>query len=110
MADLLTTPQFSYPFRVVGGQVACLEQDTDEEIFQNAITVLRYHPGDRQGLPSFGIPDPVFSEGGADLNEIARRVRKWEPSIEVEDLQQLVGQDGQHIIEITFRGRSGEFF
>lgn len=107
MADLLSNPQFEVPFRVAGGEVKCVEQDTSVERIQNAIVILRYRPGDREGLPAFGTPDPAFNEGGADLEQIAARIQRWEPDLEFDELTQTIGENGENLVEISFVEEAG---
>lgn len=89
MADLLTTPQLSLPFRVSGNDVVCHEQDSTEDITQNAITIMRYTQGERSALPEFGIPDQALQQNGADMTEITEAVRRWEPEATVSLVHRL---------------------
>lgn len=100
MADLLN-PQFSLPFRLSGSGVEEVEQDTADEVYQNVLTVLRYRLGDRDALPTFGIPDPVFQEGGIDLRRLTRAVQQWEPDATLDMIRDAVTSEGLDEIKIT---------
>lgn len=100
MADLLT-PQFKLPFRVVNGGVDCVEQDSVDDVYQNAVVVMRYRQGDRSALPDFGIPDPTFSEGRTRTQEVMAAVRTWEPDAEVEMVHDIITNEGTHTIEVA---------
>ena len=102
MAHLLTTPQFSLPFRVANGEVVCHEQDTAVDRVQNAIVVLRYRTGERTLIPDFGISDLAFTEGAINLADLMDRVRRWEPDVEAEEIKQFIDDKGNLTVEVTF--------
>lgn len=76
---MATIPQFSLPLRLVGTDLLEVEQDTDEEISDCVEMVLRTTLGQRPTLPDFGIADPTFTLGGADLEALRLAVETWEP-------------------------------
>lgn len=105
MADILN-PQFKIPFQMdSSGFIREVEQDTDEEILQNAVVVLRYRNGQRLELPEFGIPDQTFLQGGVNMDVIVGAIQRWEPDVEVEDILNIL-QDGENqvIIELSLAG------
>jgi phage baseplate assembly protein W len=97
----LNTPQFAFPFRLVRGEIEEIEQDTEEEIIQNAEIVIRYPKGYRSAMPEFGLFLQELRQGGADLNQIASSVRTWEPAATIEVVRQALTADGLDTIEIT---------
>lgn len=97
----LLTPQIQYPFRIQGGEVSCIEQDSSDDIFQNAITVMRYREGERSNLPEFGIPDPVFAQNGISGDTIATAVRRWEPDATVEEIDSVINNAGEHKLDLN---------
>lgn len=73
-------PKLDLPIRYDGnGNLAAVEQDDEDEIMNCIEVILRYPVGQRDELPEFGVDDPVFAEGGADLDEIAIAIERWEP-------------------------------
>src|SRR4051794_5019914 len=103
MSNLLSisTPQFSFPFRIIRGEIEEIEQDTEEEVIQNAEIVIRYPKGYRSAMPDFGVFLQELRQGGADLNQIATSVRTWEPGATIEVVRQALTADGLDTIEIT---------
>jgi hypothetical protein len=56
-------PHFSVPLRFVNGAAVVLEQDTTDEIMTCGLAILLCPLGSRVELPTFGIPDPSFTQG-----------------------------------------------
>ena len=99
MADLLA-PELAIPFRLVGNGVAEVEQDSDEEITQGAILVLRYEIGERPAIPRFGIEDPTFAMKEANARGMIAAVTQWEPNATIEIVQSIV-QSGTLDVQVT---------
>lgn len=78
MADI---PHLALPLRIVNGQAAVVEQDSDAEVLQCVEVVARYRPGDRVAAPDFGVPDQAHQQRGADLVTVADRIELWEPRV-----------------------------
>lgn len=74
-------PHFQVPFSLTGdgGHAQCVEQDSQEDIFQCVQAVVATRQGFRLELPEFGIGEPLFKEGGPDTTAIARAIETWEP-------------------------------
>lgn len=72
-------PQFSLPFRIINGQAAVNEQDSDAEIRDCVLAICLTPIGTRIELPDFGVPDTTFTQGGADATLIEAAVQEWEP-------------------------------
>lgn len=53
-------PHLAQPFRVEGGKVATVAQNSPEEIRQCIVACLRTKVGSRLEAPDYGIPDLTF--------------------------------------------------
>lgn len=105
MADLLISPQISLPFRVVKGVVAEHEQDSEQDVTQNAVVIMRYEQGQRSALPRFGIPDLTLSKAPINLRSLTTTIQRQEPGADVEMVQRIVSS-GELDIEVDL-GRIG---
>ncbi len=78
MADV---PHFSFPFRRSNDGTRCVvvEQDMDDEILDCLEVLLTTERGERIDLPDYGLPDPLFTQGGANLELIRQVIATWEP-------------------------------
>jgi hypothetical protein len=78
MADI---PHLSLPFRFVGFpyKAAETEQDSIDEIADCVQAILRTEPGQRMGMPEFGIYEFAFRTAGEDNEHIKRTLRRLEP-------------------------------
>lgn len=81
----LVNPHFDLPFRFTSttGKPAEVEQGSLAEVVNCVQAVVRYHKGDREVLPEFGIQDPTFTTGDIDLEAIKSEIDKWEPRAKV---------------------------
>lgn len=86
-------PHFDYPFRFgQGGHAVCVEQDSDADIRNCVVAILKTPIGARLDLGDFGAPDQVFREGGINTDQLLSVLRRWEDRAEYTmTLQQLVG-------------------
>lgn len=75
----VTVPHFSMPLRFVDGAAAVVDQDDIAEIADCVANIARYEVGSRPEMPTFGVPDQTFTEGGADPAVVAAAVAVWEP-------------------------------
>lgn len=80
MAD---TPHFKFPLRFAAGALQVVEQDDDEEILDCVEVLLSTELGERQEVPDYGISDPAFRQGGADVQGILTQIALWEPRAKV---------------------------
>jgi hypothetical protein len=71
-------PHFAHPFRVEGGKVAVVDQNSPDEIWTCVETIVRFFKGDRLAVPDFGIVEPTFTTGPIDTDKIRAVVEKWE--------------------------------
>lgn len=77
---MVETPHFKTPFRILGSQVAVIEQDSDDDILACVETVLRTPAGSRIENPEYGLTDPTFqSDPAAIENECQDAIEEWEP-------------------------------
>jgi phage baseplate assembly protein W len=78
MADI---PHFSFPFRRTanGKTVEVVEQDMDDEILDCIEVLLTTERGERIELPDYGLPDPLFIQGGTSLEMVRQIIATWEP-------------------------------
>jgi len=53
----------AWPFRMAGGRLATVEQDTIEDVQQNVRSYLATTRGERPLAPDFGLEDPTFGTG-----------------------------------------------
>jgi len=73
----LTIPHLAFPFRLTGRGANVLEQDTLEEIAQGVQVLVTTRLGERQELPDYGTPDPVFlPQTGDDLGVIQAQIER----------------------------------
>ena len=76
MTDL---PHFALPFHFASGGAAVVEQDTADEILTCVLAVMLCPRGFRVELPTFGVPDPTFTERTASADVIEAALAEWEP-------------------------------
>ena len=108
MADLLETPQYALPFRLdESGEPVCIEQDSEEDVAQNSIVVLRYVKGTRSRLVTYGLEDQTLQQNGADLNDIAATVRQWEPDSDISVVSEALDDDGIQTVRIDLGDVNG---
>lgn len=108
MADPLETPQYSLPFRLgPDGMPVCHEQDSEDDIVQNAVVALRYRQGQRSAMPKYGLPDQALRMGGADMGAIAAAVTEWEPDADIEVIRTALEDDGVDHILVDLEADNG---
>lgn len=80
MAD---ASHFAWPFSVVDGDIATVEQDSLEQIEQCVEVILRTPVGSRIDAPGFGRPDELFEQLGPEPSAEAfvAAVERDEPRI-----------------------------
>jgi hypothetical protein len=87
-------PVMRWPFRMAPDEshIPFIEQDTPEEHEQCVALVLGSLPGEFPDEPDFGLPDPVFDEGGVSEVDLAAVIRRWEPRAHTSfTLDELIG-------------------
>lgn len=91
-------PHLRFPLRVSGGTFETVEQDSIDDIAQCAEIVMKYRVGYRTSIPEFGMPDQAFRQGGANVQEIAAALGRWEPRARA-----LIEADPSLLDELTSR-------
>jgi hypothetical protein len=76
MADI---PHFALPLRFVNGAAVVVEQDTTDEILSCVLAIMLCPIGYRVELPTFGIPDPAFTQMPVNTAELELALDTWEP-------------------------------
>jgi hypothetical protein len=87
-------PHLDFPFRVEGGKVATVEQNSRAEVRNCVIACLRTRRDSLIDFPDYGIPNELFSRQPRrpDAGAVLRAVEEAEPrasllpTAEVEDL------------------------
>lgn len=73
---------FALPFELNGASFATVEQDSEEDITACIVGILRSRIGYRDDGPEFGISDPTFLQGGANLEVLRAIIDTFEPRAE----------------------------
>jgi phage baseplate assembly protein W len=77
-------PRLAWPLQLAAnGQLATVEQDSDEDITQCLRAILLHRVGDRTDVPELGVPDLTHGEQPLDLDGIEEVVRRHEPRVDV---------------------------
>lgn len=93
-------PHFAFPFRIVGGKAAVVEQGTPEELEQNVKVLMLTQVGERLEAPDFGIDDPVF-QTTIDTEAIIAAAATWDDRVDV-----LIDQDYDEVNSMVRRLRT----
>lgn len=93
-------PHFAFPFHIQGSSFAEVEQDTVEDVVAGVALVLAYRPGEREMLPEFGVPEPVFDVQPVEIGELRDAILRWEPRAATDFGLSADSLDGliQHVI------------
>lgn len=92
----------SHPFRLApNGQVATVEQGSDEAAAELIAALLLTHVGERPLAPGFGVTDMVGR--GLDESELAAGIAMFGPDVTITDIDvETVSQDTQQVT-VTFQ-------
>lgn len=104
MADI---PHLAVPLRVLNGQWAVVEQDTEEEVAQCVRNILAFERGYRVEDPDFGITDPTFQTMPIDTGDIAQALDDYEERAQVDIFQEITA-DGRVSIRLEVRVPTSE--
>lgn len=97
----VATPKLSFPFRVLpNGQCATVEQDTPAEYEELVTALILTRLGERDLVPAFGVPDPVFRV--LDLGSVQSGVSLFGPPVEVTAVDVVVTGENSQEITVTF--------
>lgn len=78
---MASVPQLKFPFSVIDGKVATVEQDSIEDVKQCVLACLSTPKGSRAADPEYGIRAGLFSKQarGLDITAILSAVEEAEP-------------------------------
>lgn len=80
----MAVPRLKWPLALdAAGQLATVEQDSDEDITQCLKALVLTRVGDRPDLPDMGVPDLTFTEEPIDLEDVLPVLEKHEPRASV---------------------------
>lgn len=74
------------PLAVAGPAMATHVPDSAEDVAQAAGLLLATPPGERRGVPDYGLADALFGLTGVDEDIIRDAITEWEPRAEVLDV------------------------
>lgn len=74
------------PLAVAGPAMATHVPDSAEDIAQAAGLLLATPPGERRGVPEYGLTDALFGLAGVDEDLVRDAIAEWEPRAEVLDV------------------------
>ncbi len=95
-------PHLKVPFNMTaaGTRAQVVEEDSEDEIRQCVLAILRTRYGQRSIDEEIGIPDYAFSQSDENFSQILRTIETYEPRAianltveEIEDLTRLVRVD-----------------
>lgn len=72
----------AHPFRFVGGRVATVDDGSLADVEQRIAVLLTTLPGERELVPSFGVPDPAFV--GDDVHAVNTALVLHGPKVRVD--------------------------
>ncbi len=98
----MPAPQLAHPFRVEGGEVATVDQDSLEEIKACVLASLRTRFGSRMDEPEFGAPSQVFKRHPRHPvpDAYLRAVERDEPRASALGTEVIEGLVRQVVIEV----------
>lgn len=79
MSESVLIPHFDYPFRISGGKVVTVEQDSIIEVANCVEVILTYPKEWRIEDLNFGLRDQLFLDGGVNLEDFVEAVEQYEP-------------------------------
>jgi hypothetical protein len=75
----MAIPRLATPFTIGPNGVATVEQDTPDDVAACVYAITATELDSRIELMDFGVIDPTFRQGGADLEELHDAATEWEP-------------------------------
>ena len=72
-------PQFAFPFRIADGEPAVNEQGSIADVAACVTAICLTRPGDLMDAPTFGLPDPTFTQEPLRADELLNPISVWEP-------------------------------
>lgn len=93
MASSFAVPQLDFPLYIgPDGTFGEVEQDSLDDVCNSVIILVSTRVGEREDLPTYGIPDPTFSQG-VDTSVIVDAIAEWEPRATVNITSQIDSMD-----------------
>lgn len=94
----MATQLLSYPFRLTpGGQVATVDEGSDESNSELLAVVVLTRAGERPLVPAFGIADPVFT--GFEADALQLHVELFGPAVQLERVEvEFVSDTAQDVV------------
>jgi phage baseplate assembly protein W len=84
MADDVVIPHFDYPFQFnANGRVQVVEQDSEDDIINCVVALIKTPLGFREDLPDYGVADIIFGDGALDTEQIHTAISMWEERADV---------------------------
>lgn len=106
MSSQPLVPHFDLPFRFAyrAGKpsVVCVEQDTNDDVFNCVVAILRTHEGFRPELPEFGLPEQTFALQPVDVPGMEEDIITQEPRAAVA-ISQEPDRFDEHIARLTVK-------
>jgi hypothetical protein len=72
-------PHFDLPFRFVSGTVACVPQDSLDDVVNCVEAALRTETGTRKEIPTFGVREVTFQPQPVDMGGVMQHILDHEP-------------------------------
>ena len=95
---MASVPHFALPFRLgANGHAAVVEQDSVEDVAACVEAALSTQPGERDGLPGFGVPEATFEQLPLDLDAITDVLAASEPRA------RLIAEDAPEALDEAIR-------
>lgn len=92
---------FSHPFRFgTSGAVATVDDRSDAGIAQDIAALVLTHLGERVLAPSFGIPDPAFSD--IEPSQLAAAMSVYGPDVPLRGIEVKGRTSSSLSIQITY--------
>lgn len=83
----------SFPFRLLAnGAAAAVEQTSDAGMAEKIAQLILTRPGERELVPGFGVPDPVF--GGLSAADLRAGVAAYGPPVTITSVTATPQPDG----------------
>lgn len=99
-------PHFKFPFALSpnGKRAMYVDQDSDDEVMDSVEIILSTVQGERIEMPTYGIPDYVFVQGGVDAENIQAIVRLMETRADTSVIARKIEDATQHVhVEVRRR-------
>lgn len=106
---MVSIPHFTVPFQLdpATGYIEVVEQDTEQDIQQCVVALLRTEIDSRLELPDYGIPPVLFVER-IDNSGIITAINKWEKRANVLTTDIPDSADElQRWVEVSIGSRTG---